>query len=84
MSSNQRPDTLMQARIIQIDEIFLHRTAGPYNRVKLRNTHNEHFTSEMASEADISAGGGLSLSPSTGPPPSASAAGQLRRRKRAN
>jgi hypothetical protein len=31
MSSNQRPDTLMQDRIIQIDEIFLHRTAGPYN-----------------------------------------------------
>jgi len=30
MSSNQRPDTLMQGRIIQIDEIFLHRTAGPY------------------------------------------------------
>jgi len=30
MSSNQRPDTLMQDRITQIDEIFLHRTAGPY------------------------------------------------------
>jgi hypothetical protein len=33
MSSNQRPDTLMQDRITQIDEIFLHRTAGPYIRV---------------------------------------------------
>ena len=33
MSSNQRPDTLMQDRIIQIEEIFLHRTAGPYKRV---------------------------------------------------
>jgi len=28
--SNQRPDTLMQDRIRQIDEIPLHRTAGPY------------------------------------------------------
>ena len=28
--SNQRPDTLMQDRVTQIDEIFLHRTAGPY------------------------------------------------------
>jgi len=35
MSSNQRPDTLMQDRIIQIKEIFLHRTAGPYTRVRL-------------------------------------------------
>jgi hypothetical protein len=31
--SNQRPDTLMQDRIYQIVEIFLHRTAGPYIRV---------------------------------------------------
>ena len=30
MSSNQRLDTLMQDRITQFDEIFLHRTAGPY------------------------------------------------------
>jgi len=36
MSSNQRPDTLMQDRISQIDEIFLQRTAGPYIRVNLR------------------------------------------------
>jgi hypothetical protein len=37
MSSNQKPDTLMQDRIIQIEEIFLHRTAGPYKWVKLRH-----------------------------------------------
>ena len=32
--SNQRPDTLMQDRRRQFDEIFLQRTAGPYIRVK--------------------------------------------------
>ena len=53
MSSNQRPDTLMQDRITQIDEIFLHRTAGPYSRVRLGNTHREHFTSEVPSIADV-------------------------------
>jgi hypothetical protein len=31
--SNQRPDTLMQDRRRQFDEIFLQRTAGPYIRV---------------------------------------------------
>jgi hypothetical protein len=31
---NQRPDTLMQDRRRQFDEIFLQRTAGPYMRVK--------------------------------------------------
>jgi hypothetical protein len=30
MSSNQRPDTLMQDRISQVDEKLLQRTAGPY------------------------------------------------------
>src|SRR5258705_12138202 len=35
--SNQRPDTLMQDRRRQFDEIFLQRTAGPYKRVKLRS-----------------------------------------------
>ena len=35
MSSNQRPDTLMQDRITQLGEIFLHRTAGPYIWVNL-------------------------------------------------
>jgi hypothetical protein len=28
--SKQRPDTLMQDRICQIDENLLHRAAGPY------------------------------------------------------
>jgi hypothetical protein len=31
--SNQRPDTLMQDRICQIDENLLQRTAGPYSWV---------------------------------------------------
>ena len=30
MSSNQRPDTLMQGHVCQIDENLLQRTAGPY------------------------------------------------------
>ncbi|MEH2567834.1 hypothetical protein V1289_007461 [Bradyrhizobium sp. AZCC 2289] len=30
MGSNQRPDTLMQDRRRQFDEIFLQRAAGPY------------------------------------------------------
>jgi hypothetical protein len=34
-SSSQRPDTLMQDRICQIDENLLHPTAGPYIWVKL-------------------------------------------------
>ena len=33
MSSNQRPDTLMQDRSYQFDENLLRRTAGPYIRV---------------------------------------------------
>src|SRR6266436_1914052 len=33
--SNLRPDTLMQDRRRQFDEIFLQRTAGPYIRVRL-------------------------------------------------
>ena len=33
--SNRRPDTLMQDRRRQFDEIFLQRTAGPYIGVKL-------------------------------------------------
>jgi hypothetical protein len=35
---NQRPDTLMQDRSRQIDENLLRRAAGPYIRVKMRNT----------------------------------------------
>ncbi|MEH2564341.1 hypothetical protein V1289_003968 [Bradyrhizobium sp. AZCC 2289] len=36
MGSNQRPDTLMQDRRRQFDEIFLQRAAGPYIWVKNR------------------------------------------------
>src|SRR5262249_16882542 len=35
MSSSQRPDTLMQDRICQIDENLLQPTAGPYIWVKI-------------------------------------------------
>jgi len=51
--SNLRPDTLMQDRRRQFDEIFLQRTAGPYIRVKLRRTQAEHISSEIAPIADI-------------------------------
>ena len=37
--SNLRPDTLMQDRRRQFDEILLQRTAGPYNRVKTGSGH---------------------------------------------
>jgi hypothetical protein len=39
--SNQRPDTLMQGRICQIDENLLHRTAGPYIRVRTFGSGSE-------------------------------------------
>jgi hypothetical protein len=45
MSSSQRPDTLMQDRICQIDENLLHPTAGPYIRVKIGNALAEQKTS---------------------------------------
>ena len=47
MSSNQRPDTLMQDRITQIDEIFLHRTAGPYMSGQSRRFGPPAATSAM-------------------------------------
>jgi hypothetical protein len=47
MSSNQRPDTLMQDRIAQIDEIFLHCTAGPYIRVKSGTTQSKYISSAL-------------------------------------
>jgi len=37
--SNQRPDTLMQDRISQIDENLLHRMAGPYIGATTRLTY---------------------------------------------
>jgi hypothetical protein len=64
MSSNQRPDTLMQDRIIQIDKSSC--TARPDHtfRSKAEQTRNEHISSEMRSRADIrhpfcSSGGNL-------------------------
>jgi hypothetical protein len=53
MSSNQRPDTLMQDRITQIDEIFLHRTAGPYRWVKSGKAQIEQMLSALPAIADI-------------------------------
>jgi hypothetical protein len=44
-SSNQRPDTLMQNRNRQLDENLLQRAAGPYIRVKMRNTPCEQMFS---------------------------------------
>jgi hypothetical protein len=52
-SSSQRPDTLMQDRICQIDENLLHPTAGPYIWVKLRRTQCEHMFSASPSKPDI-------------------------------
>ena len=39
--SKQRPDTLMQDRISQVDEILLQRTAGPYNGVKSSGSYDD-------------------------------------------
>jgi hypothetical protein len=39
--SNQRPDTLMQDRICQVDQTLLQRAAGPYIRVKTGNALTE-------------------------------------------
>jgi hypothetical protein len=47
MSSNQRPDTLMQDRISQVDEKLLQRTAGPYIRVKIGKAQNEQMFSAV-------------------------------------
>jgi hypothetical protein len=43
----------MQDRRRQFDEIFLQRTAGPYIRVKLRNTQHEQMSSALPSTADV-------------------------------
>jgi hypothetical protein len=53
MSSNQRPDTLMQDRISQVDEKLLQRTAGPYIWVKMRKTRNEQMSAGLPPIADI-------------------------------
>jgi hypothetical protein len=52
MSSNQRPD---KDRITQIDEIFLHRTAGPYIRVKPGKAQSEQILSALPPVADSDA-----------------------------
>src|SRR5215471_12990878 len=56
--SNQRPDTLMQDRhILQLGEIFLQRTAGPYIWVRTDKTQREHNRSAfgcIATEASFS------------------------------
>src|SRR6266478_3108323 len=43
--SNQRPDTLMQDRSPPARRNHLQRTAGPYIRVKMRNTRKEQIIS---------------------------------------
>src|SRR5262249_54324458 len=53
--SNQRPDTVMQDRINQVDENLLHRTAGPYRWVKRRRTQFEHNESAYPLIADMGA-----------------------------
>jgi hypothetical protein len=42
----------MQDRIYRIVEIFLHRTAGPYIRVRCGMTHFEHNKSALPLKAD--------------------------------
>ena len=45
MSSNTRPDTLMQDRTLQACRFLLQRTAGPYIGVKLRLRRKRPFVS---------------------------------------
>ena len=51
--SNQRPDTLMQDRSPPDRRNFLQRTAGPYIRVKMRNTPSEQMFSALHPTSDI-------------------------------
>jgi hypothetical protein len=53
MSSNTRPDTLMQDRTLQAYRLLLQRTAGPYIGVKTSNAQNEQVFSGLSSIADI-------------------------------
>ena len=53
MRSNERPDTLMQDRTFWIDENLLHRTAGPYIRVKTDKAQVEHKISASPRTPDI-------------------------------
>jgi len=52
-ASNQRPNTLMQNRLPPAHEIFLQRTAGPYIRVKRRNTRTEQMSTALPPRTDI-------------------------------
>jgi hypothetical protein len=58
MSSSQRPDTLMQDRICQIDENLLHPTAGPYIWVKMRRTQREQIESAIPHFPDLDGASG--------------------------
>src|ERR1700719_557611 len=51
--SNQRPDTLMQDRLLPARRNHLQRTAGPYIRVKLRNTQPEQMSSALHPRTDM-------------------------------
>jgi hypothetical protein len=51
--SNQRPDTLMQDRICQIDENLLQRTAGPYSWVTSGGQGKRRATSGLSQTADV-------------------------------
>src|SRR6202022_3770963 len=51
--SNQRPDTLMQDRLLPARRNHLQRTAGPYIWVKLRRTQDEQMSSGLPLIADI-------------------------------
>jgi hypothetical protein len=62
MRSKQRPDTLMQDRICQIDENLLQRTAGPYIRVKSDKAQNKQMFSGLRRVAEL--GGGHSIASS--------------------
>ena len=51
--SNQRPDTLMQDRSPPARRNHLQRAAGPYIRVKMRNTRCEQMSSALPPKPDI-------------------------------
>ena len=62
MRSNQKPDTLTQDGITQVDENLLHRTAGPYIGVILAQSAAAARRSELP---QYSESGGQSVRPLT-------------------
>ncbi|MEH2569791.1 hypothetical protein V1289_009418 [Bradyrhizobium sp. AZCC 2289] len=56
MGSNQRPDTLMQDRRRQFDEIFLQRAAGPYIATELGCLRHVRSSPDSDRIADIDGG----------------------------